>query len=182
MTPHPLVARRRAERSERIDSARSWAARLAGRVPVEAVVVIGSVARGDFNRWSDLDVLVVADRLPPDPRARLELLAHGAPPGLQPVGCTTHELTERRRRRDPMVEEAYRMGVTVWGCLPAGPGQEVVTGPRSPIDVAHNARAFADVLSLVDAIPFGQMHASSGRVRPDPPRWADLVRASPPEG
>lgn len=61
-------------------------------------------------------------------------------------------------------------------------GHELVTVRRPTVDPRRNARVFADVLSLVDAIPFGEMHASSGRVRPDPPRWADLVRTSSPEG
>lgn len=40
---------------------------------------------------------------------------------------------------------------------------------RSPIDVAQNARVFADVLSLADAIP----PPSSPRAAP--PTWAELV-------
>ena len=45
---------------------------------------------------------------------------------------------------------------------------------RSPIDVARNARVFADVLSLADAIP------PSPSRRPLPPTWSELIgRARP---
>ena len=119
----PAVARRRAEQRARIEEAAAWAERLASRLEVAAVVVFGSTARGDFNKWSDLDVLVVAPALPTDRRARDELLTADATPGLQPVGWTLQELAERRRRRDPIARECDTVGVTVYGALP-GPGGE----------------------------------------------------------
>jgi predicted nucleotidyltransferase len=85
-----------------------------------AAVVVGSVARGDFNHWSDLDVLVVADDLPDRWLDRCEALAP-VPPGLQPIGWTPNELAARRRRRDPIALEAGTVGVTVWGTLPPAP-------------------------------------------------------------
>lgn len=116
---HPLIEQRRAERGERVDVARRWADGLPESLRVVAVVVIGSVARGDFNKWSDLDVLVVADDLPDDPRERLELLHRGAPAGLQPIGWTTADLAARRDRGDPIAREAATAGVVVRGTLPS---------------------------------------------------------------
>jgi predicted nucleotidyltransferase len=72
------VVRRRRERAERIAQATAWAVQLERRLRVHAVAVVGSVARGDFNKWSDLDVLVIADGLPGDPLERLALLDTGA--------------------------------------------------------------------------------------------------------
>jgi predicted nucleotidyltransferase len=124
----PILARREAERRARIDLARSWATeldrRLAGRVRLVAAVVVGSVARGDFNLWSDLDVLVVADGLPASGRARLDLLMRHAPPGLQAIGWQPEELAERLGRRDPLALEALRAGVVGHGELPALPTPE----------------------------------------------------------
>lgn len=113
-----IVARRTAERDEAIGVARAYATDLATRLPLVAVVVFGSYARGDFNTWSDIDVLVVADQLPTDGRRRLDLLWSCRPGGLEPVGWTPEELEVRRRRRDPIATEADRVGVTVHGTLP----------------------------------------------------------------
>ncbi|WP_165491754.1 nucleotidyltransferase domain-containing protein [Egibacter rhizosphaerae] len=118
---HPVVRRRREERSAQLARAEQWASALASRLSVHAVVVVGSYARGDFNKWSDVDVLVVADDLPADGRRRLELLHAGAPPGLQPVGWSPGEWGERLARGDPMAREAARDGVVVHGRLPQGP-------------------------------------------------------------
>jgi predicted nucleotidyltransferase len=116
---HPIVERRRAEQQALVARARDWAQRLADRLPVDGVVVFGSVARGDFNRWSDLDVLVLAERLPRDARARLALLHADAPPGLEPLGWTPEEFATKRRRGDPIACEASSLGIVVWGQLPA---------------------------------------------------------------
>jgi transcriptional regulator with XRE-family HTH domain len=47
---------------------------------------------------------------------------------------------------------------------------------RSPIDEARNARVFADILSLADAIP----PSPTGTRRAPPPKWADLVDRNRP--
>ena len=115
---HPVIARRRAEQSERVDVATEWAREIAKRLDVSAVIVFGSTARGDFNKWSDIDVLVVAESLPEGARRRLELLMVDAPPGLQPVGWTRSELEDRRSRRDPIAIECDTIGRVVLGALP----------------------------------------------------------------
>jgi predicted nucleotidyltransferase len=114
-----VLARRRRERERLIGLARDWAAALPERLQVRAAVVFGSVARGDFNKWSDIDVLVVAEGLPAGAQERLELLMEGSPPGLEPIGWTPAELAERRRRGDPIAIEATSQGVVVAGSLEA---------------------------------------------------------------
>lgn len=115
---HPVITQRLAERERAIGTARAWAAQLTGS-HIVAVVVVGSFARGDFNKWSDIDVLVVADRLPGALLARLAMLGASAPPGLQPIGWTVAELARRWRERDPLALEAYEAGVVVRGALPS---------------------------------------------------------------
>jgi len=114
----PVVERRRAEQRARIDAAGSWAEHIAAGRETTVVVVFGSTARGDFNKWSDIDVLVVAAELPEDWGSRMDVLMAGAPPGLQPVGWTPAELAERRSRGDPIARECDSVGVVVYGALP----------------------------------------------------------------
>ncbi len=126
---HPVVRRRLAERERAVQVARKWAAGLAGE-GIVAAVLVGSFARGDFNKWSDIDVLVVADSLPEPLSGRLALLGASAPPGLQPIGWTVAELARRWRGRDPIALEAYEVGVVVRGSLPP-PGRGAEGGPAS---------------------------------------------------
>jgi len=116
---HPVIERRRAEQQAHVDRAASWAAALPDELGVVAVVVFGSVARGDFNKWSDIDVLVIAEHLPSSSRDRIEVLFADRPGGLEPVGWTPAELADRRRRRDPIAREADEIGVVVRGAWPA---------------------------------------------------------------
>lgn len=114
-----IVERRRREQVEAFDVARRYADAVAADVPIVAVVVFGSYARGDFNTWSDVDVLVISDRLPEDAKTRLDLLWGHVTGSVSPVGWTIAELAARRRRRDPIAVEADSAGVTVVGALPA---------------------------------------------------------------
>ena len=50
-----VIARRREERRVLLDRVTDWARHLAPALGVEAVVVFGSVARGDFYVWSDIE-------------------------------------------------------------------------------------------------------------------------------
>jgi hypothetical protein len=113
-----VAARRRAERSAALAAAASYVKDVAGEVPVTVAVVFGSYARGDFNTWSDIDVLVVSDAFPPGFRERMDVLWRHRPPGIEPVGWTVAELAERRRRVDPIAVEADTVGVVVAGELP----------------------------------------------------------------
>lgn len=56
-------------RENLVDLASQYADRVRDRYG-PAVLPFGSVARGDFNLWSDVDVLVVSDALPAHPLAR----------------------------------------------------------------------------------------------------------------
>jgi predicted nucleotidyltransferase len=57
-----------------IDEARAYAKRLRHDFPDARVFLYGSVARGDFNLSSDIDLLVVAAGLPAEPIERSRCL------------------------------------------------------------------------------------------------------------
>jgi len=77
--------------------------------------VVGSVARGDFNVWSDVDVVVVSEGLPARAPDRAAVLAADAPPGVQPVGFTPDEFRRAWERRNPLARSVAGEGVVLLG-------------------------------------------------------------------
>ena len=112
------IEKRRQQREELIERARVYAAALDDSLAVRAVVVFGSVARGDFNVWSDIDVLVIAKNLPERLFDRFSAVLHGKFPGISPVAWTPEELQLQRRKRNAIAAEADERGVVVRGELP----------------------------------------------------------------
>jgi uncharacterized protein len=110
-----LLADRRRARERMIALAARYVHALRNRVGVVAAAVAGSVARGDFNVWSDIDVLVVAEGLPARLPDRGALLASVAPPGVQAVGFSPAEFREAWRRGNRLVREAVEGGVVLEG-------------------------------------------------------------------
>ena len=113
--PDPLAERRR-ERERLIQLARDYVKRLSARLPIVAAAVAGSVARGDFNVWSDVDVVVIAEGLPARALDRSTVLLADAPPRIQPIGYSRGEFEREWRRGNPLVREATEHGIVLTGC------------------------------------------------------------------
>jgi len=112
--PAAVAARRRAERDRRLAFARSYAARVPESAGLLGAVVVGSVARGDFHDESDTDLLLILSQAPARPAERIAVC--GEPPaGVEPVVWTLGEWHRQRDRRDPVADEATRVGVWVVG-------------------------------------------------------------------
>ena len=113
-----VLRRRHREQEALLDRARRLSSSLPAELGVRAVVVFGSVARGDFNKWSDVDVLVVADGVTGGPIERHRSL--GSVPGrVQPVVWTPAEFRQRLRSGDPIAREAESVGVWLHGSIEA---------------------------------------------------------------
>lgn len=115
---HPLsraIARRRREREALLALAGEYVEGLSARLPVDAAAVIGSVARGDFNRWSDVDVVILSEALPDRLPERLELLFRDRPPRLEPWAFSASELRALSARGDPRARELATHGVVLCG-------------------------------------------------------------------
>ena len=110
-----VIAERQAEQQRLVELARGYVVRLSARIPLTAAVVVGSVARGDFNVWSDVDVVIVAEDLPERAPDRAALLLADAPGGVQPVGFTPTELTAALGRGNPLAAEAVGEGLVLTG-------------------------------------------------------------------
>lgn len=75
-------------------------------------ILYGSYARGDFNEWSDIDVLIVAENLPRSPIERLDLVEDcvKSHPRVEPVLITLEELN-KLKNNNPAVIEAFTRGL-----------------------------------------------------------------------
>ena len=110
-----VVAERRAEQRRLIGLARAYVERLSTRLSVLAAAVVGSVARGDFNVWSDIDVVVVCDDLPHRVLDRMAMLMPEDTRGVQPVGFTRDEFREAWGKGNPLATSVTEDGVILLG-------------------------------------------------------------------
>lgn len=86
--------------------------------PVSAAL-IGSYARGDFNQWSDVDLLVVSPRFAPNPLNRFDQVADVLKkfPSLEIIPLTLREFERQRRLKTPLAEETMWTGVVIKDAL-----------------------------------------------------------------
>jgi hypothetical protein len=103
-----ILEERRVQRAELIGLAKEFAARARQELGSVTAWTYGSVARGDFNVWSDVDVLIVVENLPQRPPDRFGLLLRLAPPGVEPKGYTLLEFQTALHKGDPQLVEALR--------------------------------------------------------------------------
>jgi len=80
------------------------------RLAVKLVVLFGSRARGDYTDESDIDVLVVADDLPRDPREAFEILRDHRYPAVNPLGYNTESFLKRLREGSTFILEVLEDG------------------------------------------------------------------------
>ena len=114
-TTADVLARRQREREALLALARGYVERLSLRLPVLAAAVVGSVARGDFNVWSDVDVVVVAEELPERTPDRAALLGADAPARVQPVGFRPDEFDAALHKGNRLAQEALDAGFLLAG-------------------------------------------------------------------
>lgn len=112
-----VIDRRRSERSALLDGAIRFADGIDSSLGVRAVVVFGSVARGDFHSSSDVDVLVVADNLPDRALDRNESIGV-PPPRVSFVAWTPEEWSAEKARRNPITLDVIEHGEILCGTLP----------------------------------------------------------------
>ncbi len=95
--------------------ARQFIERASRRMSIVAAAVVGSVARGDFNVWSDIDVIVIVDALPEGALERQTLLIGYVLPGVQPVAWTPAEFHAAVAKGNRLAREALDSGVVLAG-------------------------------------------------------------------
>jgi len=100
-----ILRERREQREKVIKEAQQWAMKL----PFKAsVILIGSYARGDFNLWSDIDIIIIAD-FKGSPLERLKQV--DISPGYEIIPLTTNELLRLLKRNNPLAMEIIYNGI-----------------------------------------------------------------------
>jgi len=96
-----------------LETARNYVESLSKRYQPITAVVYGSVARGDFNLWSDIDLMIITDGLPQHPLKRAEVLYEKILPGLEPKGYTLAEFTKMRANGHPFIRRVLEEGIPI---------------------------------------------------------------------
>lgn len=107
------VEEREDTRQEYIEVAARYVDALAEFLTPLTGILYGSVARGDFNFWSDIDVAIIADRLPEHPLRRAEVLFVNVPPGVEPKGFTRREFLRLVEKGHLFARELLQHGIVL---------------------------------------------------------------------
>ncbi|KAA8922165.1 nucleotidyltransferase domain-containing protein [Thermoplasma sp.] len=102
-----IIQKRIEERNKVIEEASKFAKSLDFRC---TVVLIGSYARGDFNLWSDVDLLIVGN-FKGNPIERLKSI--DLPPGYEAIMLTPEEVSKMQKTHSKFIEDAMRDGVII---------------------------------------------------------------------
>lgn len=87
-----LLESRRRERENVVAQTRRYAEELRKKLGRVTVILYGSYVRGDFNLWSDVDVLVISEAFEKmRPLKRYDLIMDITPPGFEPKLLTPKE-------------------------------------------------------------------------------------------
>ena len=100
-----IIERRIGEREGIIKKAREYSNTINFRA---TVLLIGSYARGDFNLWSDVDVLIIGN-FNGNPLQRLKAIDF--PPGFEVILLTPQEFIKMKSKNIKLVKDAYNEGV-----------------------------------------------------------------------
>ncbi|MDT7892011.1 MAG: nucleotidyltransferase domain-containing protein [Thermoproteota archaeon] len=79
------------------------------------VILFGSYARGDYTNESDIDVLVVSDNLPLDPRESFAITYNPEYPKIMPVAMHTSVFIKKLESGDTFILEILEDGKIICG-------------------------------------------------------------------
>ena len=101
-----ILEKRRKMRESVIRKSLEWVSSLPFKL---TAILIGSYARGDFNLWSDVDILLISREFKGNPVERL--MSIDFPAGFQVIPLTEKEFKILLKRRESLILEAKEKGV-----------------------------------------------------------------------
>ncbi len=99
--------------NEVIDVLKDYSKAVSSKLGKFTGILYGSMARGDYNIWSDIDFLVISDKLPENPLKRLEFLYSLMDMPIEVKGYTRKEFLQMMEKRNPLVLDALVEGKVV---------------------------------------------------------------------
>jgi predicted nucleotidyltransferase len=84
------------------------------RYNVRLVILFGSRVRGDYTGESDVDVLIVADELPEDPRESFAIIYRYVSPKIHPICLRTTSFLRKLRGESTFIMEILEDGRVVY--------------------------------------------------------------------
>ncbi len=103
-----IIEERREERIRRINLAERFVSSISDRLSPFTAIVIGSTVRGDFNRWSDVDVILVSDRFPDNPIERFKFIEDLLIPGIESIPLRMTDIRRLVDKRAPVVRDMVK--------------------------------------------------------------------------
>jgi len=102
-----IIQRRKQLRKKAITKVTNWAKKLKLKT---TIIIFGSYARGDFNLWSDIDVIIIAETNKPITQ-RLQDIDY--PPQLEIIYLTPQEFQKLLNKKEPYIIEAIQKGIII---------------------------------------------------------------------
>ena len=81
----------------------------------KVVILFGSYARGDYTNESDIDVLVVSDTFPKDPREGFAMVFDPNDPKVMPVAMNTEMFLKKLKKGSTFILEIIEDGKIICG-------------------------------------------------------------------
>ncbi len=99
--------------NEIIDVLKEYSKAVSSKLGKFTGILYGSMARGDYNLWSDIDFLVISDKLPDNPLKRLEFLYSLTDTPIEVKGYTRNEFLKMIEKRNPLALDALVEGKVI---------------------------------------------------------------------
>jgi len=82
----------------------------------KAVILIGSLARKDYTAFSDADIIVISDNVPPRPIDRIgEFIDPALPIDIEPRIYTSKEILMMAKKKSRIIKEIIEHGILLSG-------------------------------------------------------------------
>ena len=98
-----------------LEHLKSYAKKVVSR-GAKAVVLIGSLARGDYTAFSDADIIVISDNVPEKPMERLrDFIDPTLPVDVEPRVYTMKEFLKMAKEGRKVVKDVVKYGILLAG-------------------------------------------------------------------